>query len=89
MQVLNLFLITLFAGSCLAAPAKAPRAAVIEIVSQIQRSDYEGDRGALQRLYGELTPFVDNADVHLASRVRYWRGFALWRSKRRGDCSER
>jgi tetratricopeptide (TPR) repeat protein len=73
------FLIPLFASSCLGAPAKAPRAAVVEIAGQIQHSDYEGDRAALERLYGELTPFVDNADVHLASRVRYWRGFALWR----------
>ncbi|HEY4904272.1 MAG TPA: hypothetical protein VIH89_12425 [Candidatus Sulfotelmatobacter sp.] len=56
---------------------KQLRNAVIQIVSQIQRSDYEGDRAALKRLYGELTPFLQNK--HLASRVEYWRGFALWR----------
>jgi uncharacterized protein YndB with AHSA1/START domain len=50
---------------------------VIKIVTQIQRADYEGDRLALKRLYGELTPFVENKE--LGSRVLYWRGFALWR----------
>jgi len=53
------------------------RQLVVKIVAQIQRADYEGDRAALQRLYGELTPFVD--DKELASRVLYWRGFASWR----------
>ena len=53
------------------------REQVIMIVTRIQRADYEGDRVALKRLYGELTPFVENKQ--LASRVRYWRGFALWR----------
>ena len=48
-----------------------------KIVTQIQRADYEGDRIALKRFYGELTPFVENKE--LASRVQYWRGFALWR----------
>jgi tetratricopeptide (TPR) repeat protein len=54
-----------------------PRDAAISIVIRIQRADYEGDRAALQRLYEELTPLGD--DTHLVSRVRYWRGFALWR----------
>jgi hypothetical protein len=53
------------------------RDTVIKIVAQIQRADYEGDRPALKLLYERLTPFVD--DKELASRVRYWRGFALWR----------
>jgi|ERR1700675_1457026 len=57
--------------------AQSTREAVTKIVIQIQRADYEGDRAALKRLYGELTPFVE--DKELASRVRYWRGFALWR----------
>jgi len=54
-----------------------PRERVIEIVAQIQRADYEGDRAALKRLHRELAPFAENKD--LAARVRYWRGFALWR----------
>jgi hypothetical protein len=53
------------------------RDSVIGIVVQIQRADYEGDRDALNRLYEQLVPFVDEPE--LASRVRYWRGFAKWR----------
>jgi tetratricopeptide (TPR) repeat protein len=59
--------------------AETPREQAIKIVSQIQRADYEGDRTALKRLYGELSPFANDKDKTLASRVLYWRGFALWR----------
>ncbi len=55
----------------------AARDAVIRIVEQIQRADYEGDRAALNRLYEQLVPFVDEPEI--ASRARYWRGFAKWR----------
>lgn len=61
----------------LARPLGAEREALIKIVVQIQKADYEGDRPALQRLYGELTSFTENTEF--ASRVLYWRGFALWR----------
>ena len=62
----------------LAAPAVDPsREQVVKIVTQIQRADYEGDRAALNQLYEQLVPFVDKPE--LASRVRYWRGFAKWR----------
>ena len=47
------------------------------IVAQIQRADYEGDRPAMQRGYDALKPFME--DPKLASRIRYWRGFAQWR----------
>lgn len=60
-----------------AAAADHSREQVVRIVSQIRRADYEGDRAALQKLRLELTPFVVRKDI--ASRVRYWRGFALWR----------
>src|SRR3984893_8614980 len=61
-----------------AKPAANPaRDSVIRIVEQIKRADYEGDRVALKRLHGELTPLPDNR--MLASRGLYWRGFALWR----------
>jgi hypothetical protein len=64
--------------TALASSASDPsRGKVLKIVAQIQRADYEGDRAALKRLHGELTPFVKNED--LAAHVRYWRGFALWR----------
>ena len=56
---------------------ESTRDKVTKIVVQIQRADYEGDRPALKRLYEELALF--NEDKTLASRVRYWRGFALWR----------
>lgn len=49
----------------------------IEIVTRIQRADYEGDRATLKKCYDELTPFVEAKE--LASRIRYWRGFARWR----------
>jgi hypothetical protein len=72
-----------------AAPQSAPpttdRAPILKIVTQIQRADYEGDRPALARLYSDLAPFIDDkspkddANSRLISRVRYWRGFALWR----------
>ena len=54
-----------------------PREPVIRIVSRTQRADYEGDRVMLKRRYDELEQFLDNKT--LAPRVRYWRGFAMWR----------
>jgi len=50
---------------------------VAKIVVQIQRADYQGDRAAIKRLYADLAPYM--GDEETASRVRYWRGFALWR----------
>ena len=60
-----------------ATAADKSRDQIIKLVQQIQRADYEGDRAALKRLYDDLTPFLDKKQF--ASRVRYWRGFALWR----------
>jgi len=75
---LGLLAMSLFsATAALAAPAERPRETVLKLVTQIQKADYEGNRVALQSLYADLEPF--NADEKLASRVRYWRGFALWR----------
>ena len=65
------------AAAALGAPPERPRETVLKLVAQIQKADYEGNRVALQNLYADLEPF--NADEKLASRVRYWRGFALWR----------
>ena len=73
----------LSAGAAMGAPVEKPsRAPVIKIITQIQRADYEGDRAALQRLYAELNPYVD--DKEIASRIHYWRGFALWREALNG-----
>jgi tetratricopeptide (TPR) repeat protein len=69
-----IFLAPLFAG---ATPANDAREQAARIVAQIQRADYEGDRAAMQRGYDELKPFME--DQKLASRIRYWRGFAKWR----------
>ena len=57
--------------------ADLPRQHAIEIVAQIQRADYEGDRAALKNLPLRLLPFVE--DKNLGVPARYWRGFALWR----------
>lgn len=68
----------LLLAAAAATPATAPaRPAVEAIVAEIRKADYEGDRAALRRLHEELEPFRDEAG--LSSRVRYWRGFALWR----------
>ena len=48
-----------------------------ELVTKVQRADYEGDRPELKRLYLQLAALVDDED--LAPRARYWRGFAMWR----------
>jgi hypothetical protein len=69
--------LTSFAAVASAAPAERPRETVLKLVAEIQRADYEGNRVALQSLYADLEHFT--ADEKLASRVRYWRGFALWR----------
>ena len=60
-----------------AVAADQSREQAIQIVMQIQRADYEGDRAALKRLHRELGPFLANKDI--AVRIAYWRGFALWR----------
>ncbi len=59
------------------AAGAASRDDVVKIVAAIRRADYEGDRVALRRLYGELGASAD--DKAIGSRVLYWRGFALWR----------
>jgi hypothetical protein len=50
---------------------------VAQIVAQILHADYAGDRAAMQKGFDDLKPFVE--DKELASRMRYWRGFAQWR----------
>lgn len=74
---LGLVCLLLLCARGMAFPLFAPRERVIKLVAQVQRADYEGDRAALKRLYQELTPFAD--DKEFGDKVRYWRGFALWR----------
>ena len=73
-------LFTLIAGSnAVASPAskETDRAKVIALAAQIRTADYEGRRDDLTRLHKQLDPYVKNSEM--ASRVRYWQGFALWR----------
>ena len=80
-----LFMLTAFVATAAATELHAAdkisleqsRDSIIHIVTQIQRADYEGDRPALKRLHDELAPIPE--DNKLASRVLYWRGFAMWR----------
>lgn len=64
------------------AASAAARQAVVALVAEVRHADYAGDRAALGRLHGELAPYVQ--DQALASRVQYWRGFALWRKSLNG-----
>jgi hypothetical protein len=74
-----IFLFILFPSlTVFGSPRESVRDKVAQVVREIQRADYAGDRTALKKCYDELTPFLENAE--LASRVRYWRGFDLWRS---------
>ena len=77
MNKLILSLVPVFLYLPTAQAGETPRDRVTKIVSAIQRSDYEGNRAALKQQYDQLTPFLE--DKELASRVRYWRGFARWR----------
>ncbi len=61
--------------TALGATAENTGQQVIQLVAQIQRADYEGDRRALAQKYSELAPYMN--DKAIASRVAYWRGFAL------------
>ncbi|MFL6530237.1 MAG: hypothetical protein ACJ8KX_07180 [Chthoniobacterales bacterium] len=65
------------ATSVVAATNPGPRDSAIEIVDQIRRADYDGDRAALKRLGEELD--AGARDQRTVARLRYWRGFALWR----------
>jgi tetratricopeptide (TPR) repeat protein len=65
------------AASLVADAAKSLRAPLLKLVGQVQHADYAGDRPALQKLYVEMGPYVDDTEV--SATARYWRGFALWR----------
>lgn len=59
------------------APPRPAVEALVTTVARVVDADYRGDREALRRLHGDLGPVPD--EPTLASRVLYWRGFALWR----------
>lgn len=68
---------SVFPGAATVGCDNLKREKVIKLIAQVQRADYEGDRKALNRLYLALEPFADDRDI--AAKVRYWRGFAMWR----------
>lgn len=53
------------------------REAATRQVAEVIRADYEGNRTKLATLRDGLVVPAD--DPQLASRVHYWRGFAMWR----------
>lgn len=75
--------LALVAAACVAAfstpaaAADAPRAQALKAVKKIQQADYEGKRVVLQQQFDALAPLAEDAEI--GSRVRYWRGFAMWR----------
>ncbi|HZS48858.1 MAG TPA: hypothetical protein VFC63_27545 [Blastocatellia bacterium] len=56
---------------------ESTREQIVKIVKQIQRADYEGNRAQLKKLYHDLDRYVN--DKQFEAKVRYWRGFAMWR----------
>lgn len=78
------YLLALAAGFLLFAEAPPARpdaqAKVSEIAAKILKADYGDDRPALRRLCDDLEPYTaEGGEARFVSRVRYWRGFALWR----------
>jgi steroid delta-isomerase-like uncharacterized protein len=65
------------AGADAQAPVRTAEQSVASIAAEIRKADYRGDQAEMARLYTKLDPWVDVAPI--ASRVRYWRGFAQWR----------
>ena len=63
-----------------AAPASQkaadPHSAVASLAARIRAADYAADRPALTKLFEEMAPYTSGP---VASRARYWRGFAMWR----------
>lgn len=52
-------------------------APLVQIIERLKLADYEGNQVAMRRAFDDLSPFI--RDESVATRVRYWRGFAMWR----------
>ncbi|HNF93528.1 MAG TPA: hypothetical protein PLQ75_02665 [Anaerolineales bacterium] len=50
----------------------------VDVIEQIRRADYKGDRKTLQILGRKLVSV--STDQAITARILYWRGFAFWRS---------
>lgn len=75
----------LSASFLLSAPhvqAAAAKGGFPKLIRRIMKADYEGDRGALDRFYGEADAFLGDAAVE--SRVRYWKAYTKWRRAMNG-----
>jgi hypothetical protein len=73
--------LVLLAAAASAADKRKDNKQAQRIVAQIVRADYQGDRPALASLHQELAPEPESPE---ASRIYYWRGFALWRRAMNG-----
>jgi hypothetical protein len=58
-------------------PSVVEDARLPAIVANIQRADYEGNLDALRRHY-DVIP-VQGFPSRIEARLRYWKGFAMWR----------
>jgi hypothetical protein len=76
-QALAAALVAIFVSDIAVTRANDTAQQIAPIIAQIQHADFAGDRIAMQKGYDDLNPFLE--DMLLASRVRYWRGFAQWR----------
>ena len=52
---------------------------VVQIVRQLRQADYEGNQQGMKQSFDDLSRFGSVRDPAVASRVHYWRGFAMWR----------
>lgn len=67
-------------GCATSGPAPHPPSSedhLLQLVEQIRRADYAGDRPALRELHGALA--TAPAGDAPRSLILYWQGFALWR----------
>jgi hypothetical protein len=58
-------------------PSVVEHAPLLAIVANIQRADYEANLEALRRHYDAIP--VQGFPSHIEARLRYWKGFAMWR----------
>lgn len=79
MRLSSVAKILVVAVGCATSTPRAPSGEerLVQLVEQIRKADYEGDRQALADLHGKLAA-APTGDAP-RSLVLYWRGFALWR----------
>jgi hypothetical protein len=70
-------LVAIFVSDTAVTRANDTAQQIAPIIGQIQHADFAGDRAAMRKGYDDLNLFLE--DMALASRIRYWRGFAQWR----------